>query len=501
VNLEAALAPTTISAGPAPNAGAPPGSSPPSGAPPFHSALAEHWARTAQAEGQSQGDSHSSHHHSAVHDTAQTSATAQASEAGLGAASLEAQSHVSQSQVSGEAGEAAAKTATEAADSDTLAGGKASDSTAGSQRVDAPLESTLVAGEPSGVSTPGEESTSSSEGGVVEGIPVLGRDRLEGAPSGSGLAGTNVLASGHGSRGASAPASDDPTSTPAQPPASQGGGIVGVPVKAASAPEAPTAAAGHQQAIQQQAIQQQASQQQASDARALQVNAGEAAEGIDVTRSNRGTRLAPGPIARGAGLAKGSLLGAAGGAAAGLTVPGSVASEVDSLLAASSGAQAPASAASNTAAPLMATGVGMQEMIESIRATIEIAARQGATQARIALHPQELGHIAIRLSQTDDGLLARVSAETPAAAQALADGRAELHQTLSSLGVTLLRLDIGSFTQSQTGERDQSASGQSGSSSTSGEADSSEEVQGVQAPEQTRAPAGIGAGELVDVLA
>ncbi len=93
----------------------------------------------------------------------------------------------------------------------------------------------------------------------------------------------------------------------------------------------------------------------------------------------------------------------------------------------------------------------MQDMIESIRATIEIAARQGATQARIALQPEELGHISIRLSQTSEGLLARVSAETPAAAQALVDGRAELHQSLSSLGLPLLRLDISSFGQSETG--------------------------------------------------
>jgi hypothetical protein len=93
-----------------------------------------------------------------------------------------------------------------------------------------------------------------------------------------------------------------------------------------------------------------------------------------------------------------------------------------------------------------------------------------------------------------------VSAETPAAAQALAEGRAELHQTLSSLGVTLLRLDVGSFAQSHTGERDQSAGGQEGST-TSGEADGSEEAEGAQAPVQTTATAGIGAGELVDVLA
>lgn len=106
-------------------------------------------------------------------------------------------------------------------------------------------------------------------------------------------------------------------------------------------------------------------------------------------------------------------------------------------------AAAPASAAGQPA------GVALQDMIESIHATIELAARQGMAQARIALEPAELGSVRIHLSQTADGLLARVSAETPAAAQALAGARAELQQSLSSLGVSLLRLDINSFGQSE----------------------------------------------------
>ncbi len=92
-------------------------------------------------------------------------------------------------------------------------------------------------------------------------------------------------------------------------------------------------------------------------------------------------------------------------------------------------------------------------MIESIHATIELAARQGMAQARIALDPAELGSVRIHLSQTADGLLARVSADTPAGAQALAGGRAELHQSLSSLGVSLLRLDINSSGQPETREQ------------------------------------------------
>ena len=58
-----------------------------------------------------------------------------------------------------------------------------------------------------------------------------------------------------------------------------------------------------------------------------------------------------------------------------------------------------------------------------------------------------------------------MSAETPAAAQALADGRSELHQSLSSLGVSLLRLDIGSFGQSEARDREGRFAGASGGSS------------------------------------
>jgi Flagellar hook-length control protein FliK len=531
VNLEAALAPApTPSAGPAPNAGAPPGSSPPSGAPPFHSALAEHWARTAQAEGQSQEDSHSSHHErTAVRNGAQ------AGEAGLVAASLEGQNAVS-----GEAAEAAKAAAADAgaqAPGSTVGANQSAKQESAKQQgatqqgdmqqgdtrgplteagevpQDAsPGSATLLdrAGDPSGAnasggpsmgghSTGGESTSPSNAEGAegVTGIPVLGPDRWRGARGGSGLLGTNVLASGNGSRGASAPASDDPPAAPSQPLAPQGGGVVGVPVGVSPTREAPSSAAG---------------QQEQTSARALRLSTDGGAGGIDVSRSSRSSRLLSGPLGHGASPAKDALAGGArdgawgldGAArldgAAGLAAPGSIESEADSLLSTSTAAPVAASTAGATAAPVSGSGVGMQDMIESIGATIELAARQGAAQARIALHPQDLGHISIRLSQTGNGLLARVNADTPAAAQALADGRAELHQTLSSLGVTLLRLDIGSFTQSGAGEREQSAGGQGGSSA-SGEADGSEETDGAQAPVQTTAPAGIGAGELVDVLA
>jgi flagellar hook-length control protein FliK len=150
--------------------------------------------------------------------------------------------------------------------------------------------------------------------------------------------------------------------------------------------------------------------------------------------------------------------------------------------------------------PQQSSAVPMQEMIDSIRATIEIAARQGIAQARIALQPQELGHISIRLSQTSEGLLARVSAETPAAAQALADGRSELRQSLNSLGLTLLRLDIGSFGSSEAGSREHLTERQD-SSGISSPSTAPEDVETVGELGVGSPPASIARGELVDVLA
>lgn len=151
-------------------------------------------------------------------------------------------------------------------------------------------------------------------------------------------------------------------------------------------------------------------------------------------------------------------------------------------------------------APSQAGGVALQDMIESIHATVELAARQGMAQARIALEPEELGSLRIHLSQTADGLLARVSADTPAAAQALAGGRAELHQSLSSLGVSLLRLDINSFGQSDT--RDSSGRSTSGESQTSSAAAPDPGAESDLAAEhETPSPTLLSSGALVDVLA
>lgn len=99
--------------------------------------------------------------------------------------------------------------------------------------------------------------------------------------------------------------------------------------------------------------------------------------------------------------------------------------------------------------PTLAYASGMRETIETINATVALANRVGAAHATIRLEPAELGTVRIHLSQTSEGLIARVSAETAAGAQAIASGHSELHSTLSSLGVSLLRLDIGAFSHQE----------------------------------------------------
>jgi flagellar hook-length control protein FliK len=116
--------------------------------------------------------------------------------------------------------------------------------------------------------------------------------------------------------------------------------------------------------------------------------------------------------------------------------------------------QAPTAAGGGAPGPVFSYGVGLQHAIEAVHATIELATRQGLSQARIALSPEELGEIRIHLSQSAQGLIARVTADTPAAAQALAEGHAELRQSLHSLGLTALHMDTSAFDHASAQQRD-----------------------------------------------
>ncbi len=110
-------------------------------------------------------------------------------------------------------------------------------------------------------------------------------------------------------------------------------------------------------------------------------------------------------------------------------------------------------------APVLSYSAHLGEAIQTVRETIELASRQGISQARIALQPEELGDIRIHLTQTSDGLLVRVTADSDAGAQALAAGHAELRQSLSSLDLPLSRLHIGRSEQSGANPQDHRGSG------------------------------------------
>lgn len=146
------------------------------------------------------------------------------------------------------------------------------------------------------------------------------------------------------------------------------------------------------------------------------------------------------------------------------------------------------------------TGIRLQDMIDSIRSTIELSVRQGTTQARIALSPESLGDIRIHLTQSSAGLLARVTASTADAAKVLAQGRAELQQSLSGLGLSLLGLDIGLSGQGAWGDGRLQGGPHTKTAAvgkTDGEQD--DEVEAI-APAEA-GPSGPAKGDLVDVLA
>jgi flagellar hook-length control protein FliK len=77
-----------------------------------------------------------------------------------------------------------------------------------------------------------------------------------------------------------------------------------------------------------------------------------------------------------------------------------------------------------------------------MRSVIQIAARGGATTARIILSPPALGQVEIRLRYSEGGVAATVVADRPEAAQALAQSVGELRRALESQGVSILSLDV-----------------------------------------------------------
>jgi flagellar hook-length control protein FliK len=86
--------------------------------------------------------------------------------------------------------------------------------------------------------------------------------------------------------------------------------------------------------------------------------------------------------------------------------------------------------------------VRLAHAAETVRLTISTASAAGVSRARIALRPAELGGIEIMLSHGPAGISATVTADSPAAANALQRAADDLQRSLADQGLNLVRLDI-----------------------------------------------------------
>lgn len=156
-----------------------------------------------------------------------------------------------------------------------------------------------------------------------------------------------------------------------------------------------------------------------------------------------------------------------------------------------------AQATSHAEAPLAGVQVSLPRTVEAVRATVELAARQGISQARIQLSPASLGGVRIQLRQTSSGLVARIVADHADAAETLAQGGDDLRRSLQQAGIPLARLEIEASDQqgAQASNRDPGAG--AGGQQQAGDDQDGDAVGGIPVEPGISAPA---AG-LVNVLA
>jgi hypothetical protein len=451
--------------------GAPPGA-PPEG-PPFQSALETEWARTAIAEGQQQNPSpagreqtsateafdrlpHGSAPPSRRHSAHRAAATPSGGKA-------TADSAPSAPTLTGSAPTSAASplggTPTDETDPSAIAGGDANQIPAASLTTSRPDPAMARGGAPAN----GEEGTPNTSAGVAH------SDALPSSPTSPAHGALAIPPDGASTAGAPA-TFEEGTPTAGASTSGEGGEQRAAGVLAAALKEAPTAggAAAHSTPV-------------VPHARDLATPLGSSAGANAGGEGSTSTAGGESPTHRGADRTTGQVrLRPASDASAGDKLEGAGPTQAGTDGAFVEGGSGRVVGLEGTPSPLIgaaldgspagapaelgsgAYGVGLQEAIESLHGTIQLAARQGLTQARISLQPEELGEIRINLTQTTQGLLARVSAESPAAAQALAAAHAQLRQSLSSLGINLTRLDIGHHDHAQGGGADAKDNGQGG---------------------------------------
>jgi flagellar hook-length control protein FliK len=92
---------------------------------------------------------------------------------------------------------------------------------------------------------------------------------------------------------------------------------------------------------------------------------------------------------------------------------------------------------------------------ERIEALVRVATRQGTAEARIELHPQELGSVVVKLRVTSDGLNATFTAANPDAVAQLQQAGDDLRRLLEAKGITLATLDVRAQSSEARDRREQ----------------------------------------------
>jgi flagellar hook-length control protein FliK len=139
---------------------------------------------------------------------------------------------------------------------------------------------------------------------------------------------------------------------------------------------------------------------------------------------------------------------------------------------------------------------------DQARALLHIANHRGQAQARLTLHPAELGGVEIKLRVTTHGLLASITADRPESAQVLQQAGADLKRALEAQGVQVAGLDIGvagEDARQRAQQRDTDPNAAGGRSPRSADADP--DLSPIDPDNPTTTAPTIALGALVDVLA
>jgi flagellar hook-length control protein FliK len=162
--------------------------------------------------------------------------------------------------------------------------------------------------------------------------------------------------------------------------------------------------------------------------------------------------------------------------------------------------QATVAQAAPAAEPENVAGMRLHQAVETVYAVIRMSQSSGITQARVQLHPAELGQVDIHLRQTPDGIVAKVVADASQAANVLRHAGDELRRALQAQGLNLTHFDVGTASED---ERRSAFAGGDGRPQRRGGRSAADAVASIAATETSteettiRLPNGV----LVDVLA